>query len=87
MVQAAYDEPVYESRYICNRCDFSTKDGSEMTMHIFESCGGGYHVGKVQVDTIHHEAVYETVTVVDKEAWDETVHTGYKCSGCGATKH
>ena len=87
LVQAAYDEPVYESRYICNRCDFSTKDGSEMTMHIFESCGGGYHVGQVQVDTIHHEAVYETVTVVDKEAWDETVHTGYKCSGCGATKH
>lgn len=87
LVQAAYDEPVYETQYICNRCDFHTKDGTEMGMHIFESCGGGYHAGEVQVDTIHHDAVYETVTVVDREAWDETVHIGYKCSGCGATKH
>lgn len=46
-------------------------------------------------NTIHHEAVYQTVhheatghyeTVVDQDAWDETVTTGYKCSGCGATK-
>ena len=46
-------------------------------------------------NTIHHDAVYQTVhheatghyeTVVDQEAWDETVTTGYKCSGCGATK-
>jgi hypothetical protein len=29
---------------------------------------------------------YETVTVVDKEAYDEQVLTGYKCSVCGATK-
>ena len=46
-------------------------------------------------NTVHHDAVYQTVhhdatghyeTVVDQEAWDETVTTGYKCSGCGATK-
>ena len=46
-------------------------------------------------NTIHHDAVYQTVhheatghyeTVVDQDAWDETVTTGYKCSGCGATK-
>ncbi len=46
-------------------------------------------------NTVHHDAVYKTVhheatghyeTVVDHEAWDETVTTGYKCSGCGATK-
>lgn len=37
---------------------------------------------------------YETVTdkaayneqVQTSAAWDETVTTGYKCSGCGATK-
>ena len=50
-----------------------------------ENCGGGYHSGKVQIDTIHHDAVTETVTVVDKAAYDETIITGYKCS-CGATK-
>lgn len=46
-------------------------------------------------NTVHHDAVYQTVhhdatghyeTVVDQDAWDETVTTGYKCSGCGATK-
>lgn len=93
----AWDEPVYESRYICNKCGFSTKDGGEITDHILGVCGGGYHVGKVQIDTIHHEAIThqeeKTVivtpawdeTVVVKPAWDETVITGYKCQ-CGATK-
>lgn len=94
----AWDEPVYESRYICNRCGFSTKDGDEISGHLISVCGGGCHVGKVQIDTIHHDAVthQEERTVVIKEAWDETivvkpawdetVTTGYKCS-CGATKN
>ncbi|HIZ80798.1 MAG TPA: hypothetical protein H9722_01720, partial [Candidatus Mediterraneibacter pullistercoris] len=51
----------------------------------------GNYSGNVQkqVDTKYHEAVTEQqwvenwVTVVDKEAWDETVTVGYKCS-CGA---
>lgn len=59
---------------------------------------GGCHVGKVQIDTIHHDAVTHqeerTViikeaydeTVIIKPAYDETVTTGYKCS-CGATKN
>ena len=90
----AWDEPVYESRY---RCGFSTKDGDEISGHLISVCGGGCHVGKVQIDTIHHDAVTHqeerTVvvkpawdeTVIVKPAWDETVITGYKCS-CGATK-
>lgn len=94
----AWDEPVYESRYICNKCGFSTKDGDEISGHLISVCGGGCHVGKVQIDTIHHDAVthQEERTVVIKEAWDETivvkpawdetVTTGYKCS-CGATKN
>ena len=40
----------------------------------------------VVVNTIYHPAEYETRTVVDKEAYDETVVTGYKCTICGATK-
>lgn len=93
----AWDEPVYESRYICNKCEFSTKDGGEITDHILSACGGGYHVGKIQIDTIHHDEIThqeeKTIivtpawdeTVVVKPAWDETVITGYKCQ-CGATK-
>lgn len=37
------------------------------------------------VDTINHPAVYEDRRVKVKDAWTETVTTGYKCS-CGATK-
>ena len=39
-------------------------------------------------ETVHHPAVTheEKVWVVDQAAWDETVVTGYVCSGCGATK-
>ena len=64
----AWDEPVYESRYICNRCGFSTKDGDEISGHLISVCGGGCHVGKVQIDTIHHDAVthQEERTVIIK---------------------
>ena len=93
----AWDEPVYESRYICNKCEFSTKDGGEITDHILSACGGGYHVDKIQIDTIHHDEITHQEektaivtpawdeTVIVKPAWDETVITGYKCQ-CGATK-
>lgn len=93
----AWDEPIYETFYICNKCDFHTKDLGAMGDHIFDSCGGGYHSGKIQVGTKHHDAITHqeerTVvvkpawdeTVIVKPAWDETVITGYKCS-CGATK-
>ena len=93
----AWDEPIYESRYICNKCGFSTKDGGEIGDHITGDCDSGYRVGKVQIGTKHHDAITHqeerTVvvkpawdeTVIVKPAWDETVITGYKCS-CGATK-
>lgn len=85
IVQAAWDEPVSESRVICNKCGFSTKDEDEIMIHCMEVCNGRWHVGKVQIDTIHHDAVTKQVWIVDQAAWDETVITGYKCS-CGATK-
>ena len=93
----AWDEPVYESRYICNKCGFSTKDAEESLIHCTEVCNSRYHVGKVQIDTIHHDVIthqeertvvvkpaWDEIVIV-KPAWDETVITGYKCS-CGATK-
>lgn len=96
--QEAYDEPIYEGGYyICNKCEFYSKDGDEVMNHCIDVCNARYHTGKIQVGSKHHDAIThqetktvvvtpaydETVTV--KDAYDETVITGYKCS-CGATK-
>lgn len=82
VVQAAWDEPVYANRTICNGCG---ADITGNTDHIFECDPGSYSIKKVQVGTKHHDAVTKQVWVVDKAAWDETVTTGYQCS-CGVTK-
>ena len=93
----AYDEPVYDSHYVCKACgqDFG-KDGIAVGDHS-AIYGHSYEVKKVQTGTKHHDAVThqetKTVvvtpaydeTVVVKQAYDETVTPGYKCS-CGATK-
>ena len=39
-----------------------------------------------ETTVVHHDATGHYETVVTHAAWDETVTTGYKCSGCGATK-
>ena len=39
-----------------------------------------------ETTVVHHEATGHYETVVTQAAWDEDVVTGYKCSGCGATK-
>ena len=93
----AYDEPVYDSHYVCKVCGYDAgKDGDAIGDHTVIT-GHSYHVTKVQVGTKHHDAVTHqetktgTVTptydetVVVKQAYDETVTTGYKCS-CGAVK-
>ena len=41
---------------------------------------------EAETTVVHHEATGHNKQVVDKAAWDEDVVTGYKCSGCGATK-
>ena len=40
----------------------------------------------VQTGTIHHDATGHNEQILVKAAYDETVVTGYRCSGCGATK-
>ena len=86
----AYDEPVYETHVVCKVCgqDFGKGEvaSDQAGIHSAEF-GHSYHSTKVQVGTKHHDAVthQETKTVVVKQAYDETVTTGYKCS-CGATK-
>lgn len=39
-----------------------------------------------ETTVVHHDATGHYETVVTQATWDETVTTGYKCSGCGATK-
>ena len=81
---AAWDEPIYEYRTICNGCgkDITGNPG----LHAAE-CGSNYSAKEVQVGTKHHDATghYNKKWVVDKEAWKETKTVGWKCS-CGAKK-
>ena len=95
--KAAYDEPVYETHYVCKVCGYDAiKDGEAILMHSVDT-GHSYTSKRVLVGTTHHDAVThqetKTVvvtpaydeTVVVKQAYDETITTGYRCS-CGATK-
>lgn len=95
--KAAYDEPVYETHYVCKVCGYDAiKDGDAISMHSVDT-GHSYTSKRVLVGTTHHDAVThqetKTVvvtpaydeTVVVKQAYDETITTGYRCS-CGATK-
>lgn len=75
VVTEAYDEPVYESRAICNKCGADVTDEETRSMHVFE-CSGGWYVTSVQTGTVHHDAVTNTVWVEDAAGW-------YECSICG----
>ena len=62
--------------------------------HIKEHVKNGGNGGTTVIDKVIQEAWDEQVLVsaawdeqvLVKGAWDETITTGYKCSGCGATK-
>lgn len=72
-VKEAWDEDVYEARYICNGCGEQFKTAKEVGRHILavpnDDCGS-YYTDSVKVNTIHHDAVTET-------------HTYHVCSRCG----
>ena len=69
----AWDEPVYETRSVCNGCGADFTNGG-LANHLDAGCpsgGTGYCGVDVYVDTIHHEAVYENRYVVDVPAhWE-----------------
>lgn len=83
-----WHDAVTEEHYICNQC------GADITSdpwgHLDAYDHGGYHSSYVTVkqgyyETVTDQAAYDEQVQVSA-AWDETVTTGYKCSGCGATK-
>lgn len=74
-VKEAWDEDVYEPRYICNGCGEQFKNTTDVGIHILavpnDKCGS-YYEEDVKVNTIHHPAETETRT--------------YKvCNRCGDT--
>lgn len=75
-VKEAWDEDVYESRYICNGCGASFKTAREVGIHILavpnDKCGN-YYVDDVKVNTIHHPAETETRTYNVCSRCDDTV--------------
>ena len=79
---AAWDEPVYKTRTICNGC------GSDITGNIEHIAwcgeyGANYHSERVQVGTVHHEATGHYEEKILQEACDVLVVGWNRCS-CGA---
>lgn len=85
-VQKTYDEPIYEDRCVCKTCGAVFKTSAEIGEHLLwsDTCEN-YSVERVQVGTMHHDAVTEQNYVVDRPASDEPVISGYQCA-CGAVK-
>lgn len=80
LVKDAYDEPIYKNGYQCNACSKFFEDDGDAILHVcVGACKGKTYstAHNVIVGYTHHDAVYETVTITDVEAYDE-------CSRCGA---
>lgn len=96
VVQEAWTEqvPIYEevAVEICYACgaDITSNRTQHLKNHRLNGELGAsytdYQNVLVGYDTVNHPAVTKTVTVTVQEAWTETVVTGQRCSGCGATK-
>lgn len=82
-----WHDPVYEMQTtyhtVCNDCQ-AVIDG-DAARHIADTGHSGFTTGvpienEVLVEAGHSESVLK------KEAWDETVQTGFVCASCGAEK-
>ena len=88
-----WHDAVTEEHYICNQCgaDITSDPWGHINNFLMNggNCGS-YHSTYVTVkqgyyETVTDQAAYDEQVQV-RDAWDETVTTGYKCSSCGATK-
>ena len=78
VIKAAWDEDIWESRYICNGCGKEFKTDDEAAEHVaatdISSPCDSYYAKSVKVNTIHHP----------EQATDEWVVDPYKvCRRCG----
>lgn len=92
-IKDAWEEEVTttEGHTFCGGCDMDLTAAGYLSVQDIishtDSCQGGssYYFYPVEVTkTVPHDAVYEdqTVTITDKEAWDEYLYT--ECTTCGA---
>ena len=88
-----WHDAVTEEHYICNQCgaDITSDPWGHINNSLMNggNCGS-YHSTYVTVkqgyyETVTDQAAYDEQVQV-RDAWDEAVTTGYKCSSCGATK-
>lgn len=88
-----WHDAVTEEHYICNQCgaDITSDPWGHINNSLMNggNCGS-YHSTYVTVkqgyyETVTDQAAYDEQVQV-RDAWDETVTTGYKCSSCGAMK-
>ena len=90
--EEAWDETVYDTICRCTKCGATFTDVEDMGDHLDDAHDGdaSYSVHEVEVDTIHHPEVSHEETETWEEwvddSWDEEVTTGYRCTGCGATR-
>lgn len=80
LVKDAYDEPIYKNGYQCNVCGKFFENDDDALDHVLFDCtkGATYSTAhNVIAGYTHHDAVYETITITDVEAYNE-------CSRCGA---
>ena len=73
LVMPAYDEPVYEMKMVGGQTGRIYNNTTEFANQEEDF---SYAIKQVQVDTIHHDAEYNQVWVVDQQAWTETVASG-----------
>lgn len=83
--QAAWDEPVWTSVWIC-KCGATFNSGADVDRHLKEAALSGdfnhsYTVSESITDYIHHDEVGHW----EDQGHYETVVVGRKCSGCGAS--
>lgn len=92
-LDSGWHDAVTEEHYICNQCgaDITSDPWGHINNSLMNggNCGS-YHSTYVTVkqgyyETVTDQAAYDEQVQV-RDAWDETVTTGYKCSSCGATK-
>lgn len=87
-----WHDPVTQERYICSDCnaDITSDPWGHLDTYDHNSFHSSYiTIKQGYYETVTDQAAWDETkykTVTDKAAYDETVTTGYKCSGCGATR-
>lgn len=75
---------------VCKDCGKEGIDSSHLDWELDRGNNGSYYTKTVTVSNAYDEQVLVSAAydeqILVSAAYDETVTTGYKCSGCGATK-